>query len=124
MVMSTPPAKIVNTVLLITHDFVIASILKKCFLKTSPSRLLTNKIVQRKPTESLCKNMQEKRKAKEKRKKPKGVVLQGPDPPYCHQAVQELSNSSFLLLVHQEENGKPEHSKGRDSARCIKHELH
>lgn len=47
MVMSTPPAKTVNTELLVTHDFAIASILKKCFLKTSHSRLSTNEIVQR-----------------------------------------------------------------------------
>lgn len=114
MVMSTPPAKTVNTELLVTHDFAIASILKKCFLKTSHSRLLTDEIVQRNTEPPLGQYAKKKKKAKEKRKKPIHEVLHGPDPPYCHQAVQDLSNSSFLLLAHQGENGKPEHSKGRD----------
>lgn len=76
---------------------------KKRPLKTSSSRLLANKTVQRKPSESLSKNLQgEKKKAMEEEKNPIHVILQGSDPPRCHQTVPDLSNSSFLLLVHQE----------------------
>lgn len=70
MVMSTPPAKTVNTELLVTHDFAIASILKKCFLKTSHSRLLTDEIVQRNTEPPLGQYAEKKRRQKRRGKNP------------------------------------------------------
>lgn len=116
MVMSSPPAKTVNTILLVTHDFVFASILKKCFLKTSHARLLANKIVQRKPSELVSKKMQEKKRRKTRRgEKPMHVFLQGPGPPYsirlcrsfpaapsCSWHIREKMNTAKAGAVSQE----------------------
>lgn len=76
-----------------------------------------NKIGWRKPTEPPLEEYAEKRRQKKTGKTPYPWIYMAQwylSQTYCNQAVQNLSDGSFLLLVHQGENQKPEHSKGRD----------
>lgn len=62
-VMSTPPAKVTNTVLLVTHDFAIARTLNKGFIAASHSELLKLiRLCGGNPLNLLFRNMQGERK--------------------------------------------------------------